>query len=226
MSGVLPSLVTAPRVLLQVGNDIVAYAIGLNFNISVDVRPVPSLGMYAPAGYEPVMCQPITGSIQIVKLVNKNSRDKIMKSAAEADLNNEKTLVDQASDNFQNVADSFAKQQQNQANPQNDNSILKLPTGVAKDSDMIADHLDPNNILLANTFDMDIILNLTGKSADQKTIFKISDCRITGRSVNIALGQLLGEVVSFNGLLVVATPSSGIKAPANTVANVADVRGT
>lgn len=225
MSGVLPSLVTAPRVLLQVGNDIVAYAIGLNFNISVDVRPVPSLGMYAPAGYEPVMCQPITGSIQIVKLVNKNSRDKIMKSAAEADLNNEKTLVDQASDNFQNVADSFAKQQQNQANPQNDNSILKLPTGVAKDSDMIADHLDPNNILLANTFDMDIILNLTGKSADQKTIFKISDCRITGRSVNIALGQLLGEVVSFNGLLVVATPSSGIKAPANTVANVTDARG-
>ena len=167
----MPTLLSAPRVYIKINSTIVAYAIGINVSIDVDVRPVPALGLFAPAAYEPVMYGVVTGNMQIVKLVNKNTLDNFGKSIVTGGtkLDGDKTVSNkttngglygssQSNGNFQNDGgDQFAANQFKSANAiTDDNSLLNL---LDSNGNPISFNLDPNNILLSSTFDLDIYIN-------------------------------------------------------------------
>lgn len=76
----------------------------------------------------------------------------------------------------------------------------------------LASHLDPELVLLSQTFDLDVmvstILENTSKDATESQkgadveLLKIYDCRLTSHSNAITVGQALNDTLSFEGLLV------------------------
>jgi hypothetical protein len=79
-------------------------------------------------------------------------------------------------------------------------------------------HLNPETILISQTFDIDIYLKApkftidsNGYATDYQGVdtevsfLTIKDCRINGMNGTIAPGQLLEEPLSFMGLLAVNT---------------------
>lgn len=97
------------------------------------------------------------------------------------------------------------------------NSVLKLPGDAGAGSPYrLADHLDPTRVLASETFDFDILVNhfqgangVVDPNVDAGSsdfgLYSIKDCRIGGSNINISLGALLNEPISFQGLLLVDT---------------------
>lgn len=173
-SGKTPVFLSAPRMYLKISqvNDAgktefvrVAYAIGLNLDVSVDLRPVRVCGNFEVINYEPVMYNVVRGSMQIYKLLAKKGTQITV------------TKEQQAADGKTNSIKEYVN---------------------------LSDHLDVKNVLLSRTFDIEIKVDFQsekGKPKQSMTLGTIRDIRLTGRSLNFSMNQLLSETVTFEGLL-------------------------
>ena len=207
--GIKPLFASAPRVAIKVADVTIAYGIGVNLNVSVDVRPVMVLGSYMPSAYEPVMFGVVNGSIQIVKQLTDTYQKAIAIAAAAQ-------AVKDASEKLESLVQSdkttpaqltkarvfLASALQDQASlvAQTDNNILRLADAS---KNLLENHLDPLRVLLSQTFDLEI--TLAQEVGLNLPMFTIKDCRLSGRSVNVAMGQLTNEAFTYQGLLVVGS---------------------
>lgn len=201
MAGKKPLFSSAPRLQIKIGENPVAYAIGFNMNMSVNLQPVNVIGAYAPISYEPTLVNLVTGSMQIVKLIPVNVQTTIKDLSGKTDAKN---VLTNANNNTQaNSAISG-------------NAIPEVHA--------LQRHLDPRFIMLSESFDITLRLTQVATSLhtgvkhtsvstlidDQqlengeekiKTQIEIKDCRLTGRSSGISLGQLMNETVQWEGLI-------------------------
>jgi len=187
MSDIMPLFATAPRLKIRIQESLVAYAVGFNIAVSVDVQPIFVIGSYAPVSLEPTLYNTVTGTMQIVRLLSKET---LAKKAAR----------------HQGGALAFTGVDGNEL------TGSAPDTGSGSNSPLeqkeLFKHIDPEKLLLSRSFNTDIYMkvpNDTHTGLVEKSWMKIVDCRITSRNTNIAMGQLVNEPVSFQGLL--ATPS-------------------
>ncbi|CAB5221521.1 hypothetical protein UFOVP244_185 [uncultured Caudovirales phage] len=103
----------------------------------------------------------------------------------------------------------------------NDNLLQNPKTATAGEGSNgtnLASHLDPELVLLSQTFDLDIMVNTIYKDktdplkintrGQDKELLRIYDCRLTSHSNAITVGQALNDTLSFEGLM--ALDQSGI----------------
>ena len=194
-----PLFSSAPRLQIKINGNPVAYAVGLNMNMGVQLQPVSVIGAYSPVSYEPTLVNLVSGSMQIVKLLPGNvqtSRAGLSGAGSESILQN----------NNGNTAASSA-----------------ISGNSVPEAHGLQRHLDPRFIMLSETFDITLKMtqvagalhtgvrhtsvssltdSLQGDSSEQVQIqIEIRDCRLTGRSANLSLGQMLNETVNFEGLI-------------------------
>ena len=227
--GIAPLFTTAPRVKIKIGGNSIAFAIGMNINVSVAVQPVQVIGKFGPISLEPTMYNIVTGTMQIIRLISTqdmaNVSALLQKASAAgvldeqaipptAAVNSEGEQVQQVKDATTIIGDSN--------NPIAQNALIR--------------HMDPRSVLLSTTFDMQLYMRIpdatiaavktamtTGDVApgalnlnDPKSpVLKevawmtIQDCRITSRNINISVGQLVNEPVSFQGLMLTSKDAAG-----------------
>lgn len=183
MAGIRPLFVSAPKVRIKISQLTVAFAIGLSLSIDVNVENVFTFGQFDSAGPEPLHYGLVSGSIQIVKL-NTIPSNSVLSLPPETPF----------------------------AGPTPLPFSTDPSDGPGTPALRLADHLDPTRVLASETFDFDILVNhfstteidsrLLGNPA-YYSLYSIKDCRIGGSNINIALGALLNEPVSFQGLLLV-----------------------
>jgi hypothetical protein len=209
MSNLQPLFASAPRIKLYINNQVVAYAIGFNFNVSVDVQPVFVLGRFAPVSLEPTMYNTVTGTIQIVRLKSKNAVESLLASAKAlhgADMSIPITTGDTTKAESI-ITNSAAGAQAN-----------NTPIGQSE----LFRHVTPSQLLLSQAFGMQLYMRMPneplviaeGTPTAEKTILtqaykqlkevpwmNIQNCRITSRNTNISMGALVNEPLNFQGLL-------------------------
>lgn len=194
MSGILPLFNSAPRIKVRINGKTLAYAIGFNIGISIDVQPISIIGSFQPIALEPLMYNIVTGTMQIIRLVSATTRAS---SVAVARANKNKQISG-ASDLFDDT-----------------NNPLRRDT--------LYQHLDPRQVLSSQSFDIDLYMGLPPSDsngatiavaagmapADQVLWMTVKDCRITSRNTNIAMGSLTNEPLTFQGIYVSPTSTSG-----------------
>lgn len=190
MAGIRSIFVSAPKVKIKIGGQALAYAIGLSLSIDVSVENVFSFSRFDSAGPEALQYGIVSGSIQIVKLAS-NSNSTLRSPTRPAD-----ALSIKPSD-----------EEIKAANNQNAGNTSRL-----------ADHLDPTRVLASETFDLEILVNHFNSVVDPKidteaggssySLYVIKDCRLGGSNINISLGSLINEPVTFQGLLLVDTDAA------------------
>jgi hypothetical protein len=92
------------------------------------------------------------------------------------------------------------------------NSTLQASATSDPGSTVLADHLDPSRILASETFDLEILVNHSDQlaSADPTySLYTVKDCRLGGTNINISLGALVNEPMSFQGLLLLDSDTNG-----------------
>lgn len=202
MAGKKSQFVSAPRLIIKMGSGanmpVIAYAIGINLDISVDVRPVFTLGLFAPASYEPTMMNTVRGSMQILRLQSEAGGRATTSRSAQASAASSASnfagaapTADAATANMYVNGDGKLMSEAAKAN--DNNSILRQSNSFR--------HLDPLTILLSETFDIDLYMNVDHTAKNVVAFMTIKDCRLNSRSMNMTMGQLLSEPVSFEGLL-------------------------
>jgi len=191
MSNLKPLFATAPRIKIYVGDKIIAYAVGFNVSISVEVQPVYVLGQYAPIALEPTMYNIVSGTMQIVRL-SASSRVGDTTNAGQLDT----SAARQATANESNL--TLGGELNDTAATANNNTNSPLT------QKQLFLHLDPSKLLLSETFDVHLYMKVPksdGAGLEEKPWMKIENCRITSRNTNIAMGQIVNEPLSFQGLL-------------------------
>lgn len=201
MAGKKPLFSSAPRLQIKIGENPVAYAIGFNMNMSVNVQPVNVIGAYAPISYEPTLVNLVTGSMQIVKLIPVNVQTTIKDLSGKTDA---RSVLTNANQNTQ--------------------ANSAISGNAIPEAHALQRHLDPRFIMLSESFDITLRLTQVATSLhtgvkhtsvstlidDQqlenggekiRTQIEIKDCRLTGRSSGISLGQLMNETVQWEGLI-------------------------
>lgn len=185
---------TAPKIKIRLGNSTMAYAVGFNVSVNVGLSTVNAVGNYAPIAIEPTLYNVVTGTLQIIKPVSSSITKKI-------------------SDNRGGIgpyssAVGEANVKQDIDYPAGTDESMMLYQGLSK-------HLNPKEVLTSETFDLDLYLRAPDPSDSSKIIdvpwFRISDCRIGSRSISISLGQLVGEPISFQGILFSPMTSGGLQ---------------
>lgn len=219
MAGIAPLFSTAPRIKLKINQENIAFAIGMNINVSVDIQPVQILGKFGPVSTEPTMYNTVSGTMQIIRVISSEdlaSTAAALNDPANAALNQGNPLVKSA-DGESTLEAGSAVTEFGSNNPLVQNSIIR--------------HMDPRSVLLSTTFDMELFMRVpdpskTGvtealdqdntndpavgvldvNSADGGLIevpwMTIRQCRITSRNINISVGQLVNEPVSFQGIFL------------------------
>lgn len=204
MSNILPLFTSAPRLKLAIGGTTVAYAIGFDVSISIDVTPVMAIGQFGPFSLEPTMYNVVTGTMQIVRLV---SASKITNQVANI---KPSSLIGNTPDMLMGTGP--------------DGSVATGQTTASTLTNSIASikklhsHLDPSKVLSSASFNIDVyfrvpeVLNTATTTAagvqsyngngKEKNWIRIQNCRLTGRNTNIALGALVNEPVNFMGTLL------------------------
>ena len=192
--GMKPLFNSAPRIKLRIGDKTIAFAIGLNLSVSVDIVPIQVMGQFGPVSLEPTMYQPVTGTLQIQKLLSSKGRQNL-KDTVEGVGNQEFT--------------------QYSVLPETETPTL-LDESNWTASNTIYTHLDPTKVLASETFTIDLYLSVPtlekkqnadkqvfySTSFEEKPWMRVSDVRLISRNVNISLGQIVNEPVSFQGLLL------------------------
>jgi len=207
MSGLQPLFASAPRIKLYIDQQLVAYAIGFNFNVSVDVQPVFILGKYGPAALEPTMYNTVTGTLQIVRLKNPTV---IANSGGKTSI---KTKA--------GAAGTEAK-----------GSVTATNTPISQKE--LFKHITPGQLILSQAFNMQLYMKIPSAEAAVAAVaatastdavpakaailsktaleevewMRIEGCRITSRNTNISMGQLVNEPLNFQGLLATHASSS------------------
>jgi len=190
MSKVLPLFAAAPRLKIKVNGTDIAYAIGLNMNVSVDVVPVKILGQFEIAALEPTAYNPVSGTFRVIRLLHPSSQTQIT-TAAETGRTN---LL------------GGAKLEPAIANATSSSSVLS--------QSYLHRHLDPTKVLVSQTFDIELYLKIPKMTIvdgivqsydgdEEESFIKLQDCRVVGMDGEIAPGRLLEEPLSFQGLIAI-----------------------
>lgn len=208
MSNLQPLFASAPRIKLYINNQVVAYAIGFNFNVSVDVQPVFVLGKFAPVSLEPTMYNTVTGTLQIVRL-------KSVDLKAAANTQSGKT------DASQPITTGGITDAEKLANAAGGSSAAGGSNTPISQSELFR-HITPSQLLLSQAFDMQLFMKVPKAAAaavpgsstatavpavlantqlQEVPWMNIQSCRITSRNTNISMGQLVNEPLNFQGLL-------------------------
>jgi hypothetical protein len=192
MANLKPLFATAPRIKVYIQDKVVAYAVGFNLNVSVEVQPVFVLGQFAPVSLEPTMYNIVTGTMQIVRLSAQS------RTAASDAATNQVGLEGALQQTSNSSGLSFGGELKNSVGgPTPTNSPL-----AQKDLFL---HLDPSKLLLSESFDVKLYMkvpNANNTGLVEKQWLTVKNCRITSRNTNIAQGQLVNEPLSFQGLLL------------------------
>ena len=197
----MPVFAAAPRLKLYIQNKPVAFAVGLNLNVSVEIQDVYVIGQYAPVTNEPLMYNLVTGTMQIMRLVPQTTQNTL-NALADAQVQMTNQSARRAVADFANTAQGGEVT----AASGTDNDIL---TNALLDS-----HLDPAQVLLSQAFNMRMFMKvprISGGSPDpasplvEKEWMEIQGCRITSENINIAMGQITNVPLNFQGLLVTSS---------------------
>lgn len=195
MANIRPVFISAPQIRLSINNSLIAYAIGINLNVNVDVQSVYAFGDYGPVNVEPLMYGIVTGTLQILQLTANALNDPGNADGTQSILQQRVTLAD----SLKETSGIF-----------NENGKTVPLPGNASNSPIILEdlnrHLDPQKVLYSKTFDMDIKLkhktdDFPAKEIDS-SLLRVENCRLSGRNVNITLGALVNMPLSFQGLLL------------------------
>jgi hypothetical protein len=198
-----PAFATAPRIKLRIGDQLIAYAIGFNFNLSVDVQPVFVLGSYAPVSLEPTMYNVVTGTLQIVRLKTPNAQTNLLANKRSPTDTNTTAMTSNKAELNSTTATGTTN------NPLSQSTLFS--------------HLTPSQLILSQSFDLDLYMkvptalgitamnNVDGKQSLENTVdnkvleevkwMTIKNCRFVSRNTNISQGQLVNEPLNFQGLL-------------------------
>jgi hypothetical protein len=191
MAGILPLFNSAPRIKIRLDGKTLAYAIGFNIGISIDVQPVNIIGTFQPVSLEPTMYNIVTGTMQIIRLISQQQREDIKNLAK---TNENKQVVDSPSyvvDYEQDTANSPIKR-----------------GGLYQ-------HLDPRQVLSSRSFNIDLYIRVPVAGAvfngetDEVLWMSVRDCRITSRNTNISMGSLTNEPLTFQGIYASPTSTTG-----------------
>lgn len=205
MSNLAQSFLTAPRIKIYVDNQPLAYAVGFNINLSVSLADVNVIGSYAPIAQEAVQYNVVSGSMQIVRVLNQNTQTTL------------NTLANAAPQ----LTSAGAIRPTTDFNALGTDGQVVAPSGTANSvtTGLLARHLSPERVLLSKSFQIRLFLKVPNIGDDGQPVITpanpqglkeiefmvINDCRITSDSVSISMGSLVSTPVSFQGLL--ATPS-------------------
>jgi hypothetical protein len=199
---------TAPRMKLYVDNLPVAFAIGFNINVSVDIADVYVIGSYAPMSQEPTMYNLVNGTMQIVPVLAQKTQQDLNVIANGKDEDQLTSFPAKRATTDFNAAGTSG---QVVAESGTSNSVLQ---------GTLARHLSPETVLLSKSFDIKVFMKVPNLSQDGNPIITASnpfglkevewmiirDCRISSDNVNISMGQLVNRPLNFSGLLL--TPST------------------
>ena len=204
--GLIPLFTSAPRLRLVIGANTLAYAIGFNMNVGVDIQTVKVLGSFAGISLEPTMYNVVTGTLQILKL---NTASFKKQQAANV-----------VNDPFVGTVTPQvvvpASRAQLTSTTAADSAPLAGSSNSVLATDQLVTHLDPKNVLLSRSFDMDVYIEVptadsvaaliagskpAGTGTTTNTWMRISTCRLISRNANITHGQLVNEPMNFQGLL-------------------------
>jgi len=223
-----PLFNTAPRIKMKIGDTTIAFAIGLNISVNIDITPIQIIGQFGPASLEPTFYNPVTGTIQIQKLLSNYGRQNVLNAAKNYvgdKTNNDKTLEEIT--RLKTVADYGTEGLPEDLKQNKDGEIVDadgvaqtIGTGTYKFVEYTTDndkdnnsilshsalyqHFTPAEVLASTTFNLDLYLNQSTSTSDAGYVswMRIKDVRLTSRNTNITLGQIVNEPVSFQGLLL------------------------
>ena len=197
-----PFFMSGPRLLIKVDGQKVAYAVGLDLRVSRNVQIVNTLGSFASVALQATMYNGVSGSMQIVRLADADSRSKLRTSAGRAADTDSTQPVPALSGIKGNVPDPAGTS----------NSLITATNNLKK-------HLDPASVLASSTFDIEVwqlYPTVAAEAANGIKVgelnnegvlvkhFTIQNCRLNSRSASISAGQLLTESFSFTGTLLVS----------------------
>lgn len=196
MAAQTPFFMSGPRLLLKIDGTKIAYAVGLDLRVSRNVQIVNTLGSFASVALQATMYNGVSGSMQIVRLLDTTSR-----TALETAAPGKKATTDNELIGLKTVS--------NNPTDATTNSLISATKNLAK-------HLDPASVLASSTFDIEVWQMYptedTTKSAGERLNnegvlvkhFTVQNCRLNSRSASISAGQLLTESFSFTGTLLVS----------------------
>lgn len=204
MAAQTPFFMSGPRLLLKIDGVKVAYAVGLDLRVSRNVQIVNTLGSFASVAIQATMYNGVSGSMQIVRLLDSDSRTKMVDAATAgkdpARVDGLKSEPDPALTGISGATTGGVGTA---------NSLVTATENLKK-------HLDPASVLASSTFDIEVWQmypttdTVAGKSAslnNQGVLvkhFTVQNCRLNSRSASISAGQLLTESFSFTGTLLVS----------------------
>lgn len=209
MAAQTPFFMSGPRLLLKIDGVKVAYAVGLDLRVSRNVQIVNTLGSFASVAIQATMYNGVSGSMQIVRLIDLASRNIQKTNATTA--GKQKTdpelssLPEPALTGISGNTTGGAG---------TSNSLITATENLKK-------HLDPASVLASSTFDIEVwqmypttdtVANTDPKLNNQGVLvkhFTVQNCRLNSRSASISAGQLLTESFSFTGTLLVSEDRNG-----------------
>lgn len=211
--GKLPLFASAPRARIRFNGNDIAFAVGLNLDIGVNLQEVRILGEFAIQTIEPLNMIPVTGSMQVVRLIS--AATQAAQKAAAATVEGELTT--------QSILDQNQDVPGVQGQITESNSIPNNVTGAGafNGQTLLARHLDPRTILMSQSFDIEILLKVPAIEIDAaglaqplapntinnpdllSAFLTIKDVRLSGASSNLSPAQLLTESVEFQGTLAI-----------------------
>ena len=202
MAAQTPFFMSGPRLLLKIDGVKVAYAVGLDLRVSRNVQIVNTLGSFASVSLQATMYNGVSGSMQIVRLLDVKSRTALEASAGAGKTSStDNELIG-------------LKAVSNNPTEATTNSLVAATANLKK-------HLDPASVLASSTFDIEVWQMYpttdTKKAAGEQLNnegylvkhFTVQNCRLNSRSASISAGQLLTESFSFTGTLLVSEDRTG-----------------
>lgn len=213
MAAQTPFFMSGPRLLLKIDGVKVAYAVGLDLRVSRNVQIVNTLGSFASVAIQATMYNGVSGSMQIVRLLDSDSRTKLKDAATAAGKQNGAPALSATPE----PALTGIKTSVTDSDSASSNSLIAATENLKK-------HLDPASVLASSTFDIEVwqmyptveTVDATkkGQLNNQGVLvkhFTVQNCRLNSRSASISAGQLLTESFSFTGTLLVSEDRSNLE---------------
>ena len=209
MAAQTPFFMSGPRLLLKIDGVKVAYAVGLDLRVSRNVQIVNTLGSFASVAIQATMYNGVSGSMQIVRLIDSDSRTTQVENATKAGKQNTKSALSSLPEPALTGISGNTPDGAGTAN-----SLIAATENLKK-------HLDPASVLASSTFDIEVwqmypttdTVAGTDPKLNNKGVlvkhFTVQNCRLNSRSASISAGQLLTESFSFTGTLLVSEDRNG-----------------
>jgi hypothetical protein len=193
MSGIKPTFTTGSRVRIKLNGKTVAHAQGLSMGFSVMVEPVRVMGEYGAISAVVSGYSGVQGSLQIISLMPKQARD-----ALQSLVNADKVNIGELS------AAGVVTPDLTLQNGDGSRGQVLSADYITNPLDEAKYHLDPERVLLSQSFDIQIYMRYADSTGKYKEFlqWEIKDCRLSGRSVSINSGSPVGQDFQYKGLLL------------------------